>query len=349
MSYNDQDFNLDLIEDSIVLDQILTKKKQESTKYLYKYFATNDSKSQVDAYHYPLDLLTWREQICKWTYSVIDHLGLSRSTVAFSMDLFDRYLATCGNKCESTFAVLSSLTTLYIAIKINEKRKLKFSQLTGLGRGQFTPVDIERMELKILSALSWLVNPPLSADFVTSILSLLPSNVHSSVHRKMFEASQYLVEIAVCDPFFIEHRPSTIAFAAVLNVLETQIPLDCFPATSRKIFLNDLNNYLNFHRGRAKVRSARHRLRLIHSPGIDKENGNFNLNSPANVTTDSSEYSFHSPNVISATPRSGGDSRGVLPSRPRLDSFDSKGSNSSSRSITRRFLSPHNGSVVRPF
>ena len=357
MSHNNEPhFNSHSMEDSIIVDQILTMKRQESSKYLYKYFAKG-THQQLEDCHYPVDLLTWREQICKWTYSVIDHLRLSRSTVALSMDLFDRYLATCGNKCGSEFAVLSSLSTLYIAIKVHEKRKLKLSQLTGLGRGQFSSRDIERMELKVLSSLSWLVHPPLSTDFITSILSLLPDNIHPSVRRKMFECSQYLVEIAVCDPFFIEHRPSTIAFAAILNVLEAQIPFDLFPATSRNKFLDDLHNFLNFHRGRSKVRSARHRLRLIYSPG-DKENMDSTQPSADDVDSNSSmEMHAQSSNSrgrisnTSTTARGNGDSRGVLPTRPRLDSFDSKGSNSSARStisMTRRFLSPHNGSIVRP-
>ena len=69
----------------------------------------------------------WREKICHWSFNVIDHFDLSREVVAVSMSLFDRFLATRSNRCNGSTALLASLTTLHIAIKVHEVRKIKLT------------------------------------------------------------------------------------------------------------------------------------------------------------------------------------------------------------------------------
>ena len=124
------------------------------------------------------------------SYSVVDHFELSRETVAISIDLFDRYLATRGNRCNGSSALLTSLTTLYIAIKLNEPKKIKLTTLSNLSRGQFFPPDIEEMEFRILSSLDWMIHPPTVVSFVSHFLLFLPQ-VHSSVRKDIFELSRY--------------------------------------------------------------------------------------------------------------------------------------------------------------
>jgi hypothetical protein len=43
---------------------------------------------------------------------------LSRELVAISMDLFDRYVIACNNECSGNFCLLVSLTTLHLALKL---------------------------------------------------------------------------------------------------------------------------------------------------------------------------------------------------------------------------------------
>ena len=40
-------------------------------------------------------------------------------------NLFDRFLATLGNRCNGNLALLVSLTTLHIAIKLHDTKKIK--------------------------------------------------------------------------------------------------------------------------------------------------------------------------------------------------------------------------------
>jgi len=204
---------------------------------------------------------SWREKICHWSYSVVDHFELSRETVAISIDLFDRYLATRGNRCNGSSALLTSLTTLYIAIKLNEPKKIKLTTLSNLSRGQFFPPDIEEMEFRILSSLDWMVHPPTVVSFVSHFLLFLPQ-VHSSVRKDIFELARYLAELSICDAFFVDCSSSTIAYSAVLNVMD-DISLSRISAGARHRFLAELYERVGLDHRDDDVRTARERLREI--------------------------------------------------------------------------------------
>ena len=245
-------------------DRLKAMKNQENRLYDHTNFLRT---KQNAAQSLLVDSIVWREKICAWTYSVIDHFNLSRSTVAVSMNLYDRYLATCGNKCEGRFALLCSLSTLYISIKLHEPKnsleRCGISELCKLSRGQFRAKDIEDMELKILQALSWLVNPPLATDFISLVLNLLPPTVHPFVRQRIFELSQYIIELTVCDPFFIQSPASVIAFAAMLNVLEADIDCLSFSSTNRNMFLQEVQNALSLDKSDHEVRRHRKRMHNI--------------------------------------------------------------------------------------
>ena len=252
------------VQELLSIDRLKAMIQQEQRMYDHSNFL---STKQNAAPSLLVDSVVWREKICTWTYSVIDHFHLSRSTVAVSMNLYDRYLATCGDKYEGRFALLCSLSTLYISIKLHEPKstidRCGMSQLCKLSRDQFRPKDIANMELKILHALSWLVNPPLPTDFIALILNLLPHAVHPFVRQRIFELSQYIIELTVCDPFFIQTPPSVIAFAALLNVLEEDIDYLSFSSANRHIFLQNLEDTLSLHKSDQGVRRHRKRMKNI--------------------------------------------------------------------------------------
>lgn len=125
-----------------VIDRLKAMRHQEQT--LYNYWAnaadnTSQSISPVGVGEFPRAPQTavdesipplnsaWREKICHWSFNVIDHFDLSREVVAVSMSLFDRFLATRSNRCNGSTALLASLTTLHIAIKVHEVRKIKLT------------------------------------------------------------------------------------------------------------------------------------------------------------------------------------------------------------------------------
>lgn len=191
----------------------------QRSKKLHMYPAT-----AINYYH-SQNFDIWRENICSRAYSTVDYLDFSRKTVAVSMNLFDRYLATLGRseKLSSRQALLIPLTTLYISIKIHEKENTeRLSTIVQSSHQKFSKRDIFEMEIKILHSLSWLVNPPTSVDFIADLLKFLPASVPVTVRRNLYHESRYMAELSVFDYSYLvnQYLPSTIALAAIVNAIE---------------------------------------------------------------------------------------------------------------------------------
>jgi Cyclin, N-terminal domain/Cyclin, C-terminal domain len=209
---------------------------------------------------------------------------LSREVVAVSLSLFDRYFATLGNHCNGNMALLASLTTLHIAIKLHDSKKIKLCTLANLSRGQFTSKDIERMEWTILSALQWKLHPPTPYAFVEHLLLFLPQEVNVSIRKGLNEVSKYLTELAVCDAYFVDcSHSSTIAFAAILNVME-DMNYSKFSGGLRESFLTSLAYHVNLHHRSADVVDTRQRLRRMLAVSSTVYSGNTST-SNVNVVT----------------------------------------------------------------
>lgn len=210
----------------------------------------------------------WRQDICHWTYSVVDHFDLSRETVAISLSLFDRYCATLGNQCDGSIALLTSLTTLSVAVKINETKSIHLRTLADLSRKQFTAKDIERFELKLLKNLSWRVNPPTSVAFVHQLLKFV-SHAHPTIRRDMFELSRYLCELSLCDAFFCDRKPSSVAYAAILNVFDFMAKSHHISSHVSKRFIDDVECLLRLDHRAVDVIEARTRMQQMFASSLE--------------------------------------------------------------------------------
>mmetsp|Transcript_38490 Transcript_38490/g.43938 ORF Transcript_38490/g.43938 Transcript_38490/m.43938 type:complete len:335 (+) Transcript_38490:442-1446(+) len=245
----------------LAIDKILVMRKQEDGPYLYESYLPNHEDKLLN--------VAWREKITQWTYNVIDHFDLSREIVAISLSLFDRFLATRSNKCNGKIALLTSLTTLHLAIKIHDKRKIRLSTLADLSRGQFTPDNIREMEWRILNALQWKLHPPTANTFVFYLLLFLPKEINPTLRKEILELSRYFTELAMCDSVLINTKASTIAFASVLNVLENT-PCEPVPAEFRKQFIITLRKTIHLDSQAPEVIRTRERIaRILASTQID--------------------------------------------------------------------------------
>jgi lipoyl(octanoyl) transferase len=288
---------------------------QEETGYRYEsYFPALDAEelerqTQLN--------VSWREKICQWSYNVVDHFDLPREVVAISLDLFDRYLATRGNQCTGNLALLASLTTLHIAIKIHSEKNVKVATLASLSRGQFGPKHIEQMEWQVFSALGWKLHPPTLFAFISHFLMLFPSDVHHTVRKELFEVAIYMAELSVCDSYFVKLPASTIAMAAVLNVME-DMPLHKLSHRSRELFWRDVT--LGGFRS-TKIQGARDRLKAMFmtTPGAATATTEHSLTSSPTSTTDMQVDETEDPTIDSCN-------SSYYRPRVRSNSTDSKGS-----------------------
>lgn len=245
--------------DSIV-DRVLVMRRQEEGPYDYASYLLDGDDSKLN--------FSWREKITHWSYNVIDHFDLSREVVAISLNLFDRFLATRGNKCNGNLALLTSLTTLHLAIKVHDTKKIRLTTLANLSRGQFGPSHIEEMEWVILNALQWKLHPPTAYSFIFHLLLFLPQEANPSVRKELFELSRYLTELAACDSSMVEAKASTIAFAAILNVMD-DISYAHLSAGLREKFLTDLLDKTHLNYRAPSVVQARERIASMFASNLN--------------------------------------------------------------------------------
>ncbi len=291
---------------------------------------------------------TWREQICLWSYRVVDHFDIPREIVEISLNLFDRFMASRGNRCNSNLALLASLTTLHLAIKIHSAdKRIKISTMANLSRGQFSARHIETMEWQILKAVGWKLHPPTVFAFISYFLRLLPSSEEADglVRKDLFELSVYMAELSVCDSFFIHSTASTVAFAAVLNAME-RMPYSRLSQAVREAFLQDLAQNLDLHCRAPHIMVACNRLMLMLTD-VSKEvpsmeaGGTYEGHSSSwlGLENTAPAPSVRSSGSSSSRQRHGGM---LFGSRPRLGSSDS------SKGSCRYSPSPHRRQVVAP-
>lgn len=175
----------------------------------------------------------WREKICEWCYQVVDHFDFNRQVVAIALNYLDRYLAL--RPVNRKIFQLAAMTCLFIAIKMNESKVLSLSAFLSLSRGYFQAEHVLAMEHAILRALSWKVNPPTPIVQAKYLLFILPKFVQRKA--EILEITRFLTEISVCDYFFVPHKPSTIALAALFTAYDI-VGTDVITDDARQYFVN---------------------------------------------------------------------------------------------------------------
>jgi hypothetical protein len=163
-----------------------------------------------------------RESMPEWAYKVVEFLEFGQETVEIAMNFLDRFLlkgtGSDALACTKLFQ-LAAMSCLYLSIKCHEEIVLDSKFMANLSQGLFTYEQVEDMELKVLSALGFRVNPPTALAFVREFLELT-GNVSSEMKSKAYALCEPQVQIAVIDHNFINVKASTIALFALLNSLK---------------------------------------------------------------------------------------------------------------------------------
>lgn len=217
-------------------DQLHTMLKQESspaytcTDYLSSLpeYETHLSKPITS---FPIDAAC-RVKMAQWCFQVVDYANFKRSTVSFAITLLDRFLSchqSCPHVmksllCRKTYQ-LTCMTCLFMAIKTNETADVSGNVFSNLSRDAFVAEDLTSMELKILQTLQWRINGPTPFDLLQYITLVLPCFSKSRLSEtdlvNIVELSSFQLDLSVGDYYFMTEKRSTIAIAALCNVLET--------------------------------------------------------------------------------------------------------------------------------
>jgi len=214
---------------------------------------TNESGSGTSQPHHQINR-NWRNQICKWTYEVVDHYDLKREVVSAAMNYLDRYLGSYVGIVGKNLFQLVSMTCLYLSIKLNEHDPLviegcrsSMDTILQLSNGIFTLQEMETKERELLQTLQWRVHPPTSQLFVGQFLlctrrlsSARSSSIMKQKQKELHDIALFTVELSVMDYFFITYNNSDIAVAALLNAMEQSSS-----STAGQILQRDFLSFLN--------------------------------------------------------------------------------------------------------
>jgi len=182
-----------------------------------------------------------RRNMIDWYYQVADFCHLNYETLEVATSYLDRFIATeTGSKAltDSDYFQLAGMTSLYTAVKIYEVEVMDLAILSKLSHGLYSEEEIERTEMEILTALQWRVNPPTALAFVRRFLHIIPSYAAktttsnstststSTMNDTIYNLSQIQTELSLRDNRLLTVRNSTIAFASLMNSLESISCLD---------------------------------------------------------------------------------------------------------------------------
>jgi hypothetical protein len=182
-----------------------------------------------------------RESMIDWSYKVIDFLGFKHEMVEIAINYLENFLLTpTGSKaltCTKLFQ-LATMACLYLAIKIHADLVLDSKFMANLSQGLFSYNQVEEMEMHVLTALSWRVNPPTALAFVREFLDLLPSSVSQEMKKKAYTLCEPQIEVSVIDYNFVNVKASTVAHFAVMNALKV-LAMD-------SVILSHINSLLSY-------------------------------------------------------------------------------------------------------
>ena len=144
---------------------------------------------------------------------------MDRDLVFIAMSFFDRFLSRY--QVDETLTQLVAMTCLYLAIKVHSSKKISISSIVSLSRGVFRLDQVVKMELCVMKSLNWYLNPPTPSTFV-DVLSPIMEEITNDEHitAEIKDNAKYLLELSVCDGYFVSKHPSLIGHAAIIVAMK---------------------------------------------------------------------------------------------------------------------------------
>eukprot|EP00566_Odontella_aurita_P020302 CAMPEP_0113528290 /NCGR_PEP_ID=MMETSP0015_2-20120614/1763_1 /TAXON_ID=2838 /ORGANISM="Odontella" /LENGTH=366 /DNA_ID=CAMNT_0000426807 /DNA_START=658 /DNA_END=1758 /DNA_ORIENTATION=- /assembly_acc=CAM_ASM_000160 len=184
-----------------------------------------------------------RKKMCSWSYHIIDHFHMPREVVSTAFAILDLFLSN-GKNCDVTTFKLASMTCLYISSKTsNRSFHLYPHSLAALSRDEFTECHFLAMELAVLEAVGWRVNPPTASAFVDEFIQLLPTN--DGTREAICLRAHFYSELSVLDYCFVPEQKSDVAVSCLLNAMDESVPCIGLRASRqlRGEFLREVQEY----------------------------------------------------------------------------------------------------------
>merc|ERR1712224_844155 len=104
-----------------------------------------------------------RKTMARWAYSIADLCQYKKETIAIALNVLDRFLSTTIGRnvlFDRSQFQLATMTAIYSSVKIHEQQVMPPQLVSSLSRSVHSIPAIEAMELKMLMAIEWRINPP---------------------------------------------------------------------------------------------------------------------------------------------------------------------------------------------
>ncbi|KAL7541364.1 hypothetical protein ACHAXR_010841 [Thalassiosira sp. AJA248-18] len=177
----------------------------------------------------------WRFRIARWMLRASDEFSLSRETALIALSYCDRFLLK--KKISRHLFQVVAITCLLVSSKLFEKRPIKVATLVNYTQGKFTRNEVLKMEAELVASIGSHMYPPTAGAFVLMFLNEYFSS--STLTSTAIESCQFMIELATCDFYFVTHKQSKLAKAAIFVTLE-QTHLKLSPELIQTNFTEDI-------------------------------------------------------------------------------------------------------------
>ncbi len=157
---------------------------------------------------------------------------------------------------------VASITCLFIAQKVYNGSSLFSKTLSDLSDGEVSSADIIQMESMIINVLSFELCPTIACSYVRSFYALLPQSAQNAAGQDLIHIATFLTELSVMDISFKNLEQSSIAFAAILNALDS-MDQNLFLTREKEDFLRKIECSLGFSESEKTILRLRRKLAVL--------------------------------------------------------------------------------------
>ncbi|XP_050834964.1 G1/S-specific cyclin-E1 isoform X3 [Serinus canaria] len=168
-----------------------------------------------------------RTILLDWLMEVCEAYKLHRETFYLAQDFFDRFMATQQDVVK-TLLQLIGVTSLFIAAKLEEIYPPKLHQFAYVTDGACTEDEIISMELIIMKALNWNLNPLTVVSWLNIYLQVAYLNDLYEVMlpqypQQIFVQITELLDLCVLDIGCLEYTYGILAASALYHFSSSEL------------------------------------------------------------------------------------------------------------------------------
>ncbi|CAI9769965.1 unnamed protein product [Fraxinus pennsylvanica] len=165
-----------------------------------------------------------RKQAVEWILKVNAHYRFSALTAILAVNYLDRFLYSLHFQKDKPWMIqLAAVTCLSLAAKVEETHVPLLLDLQVENTNyMFEPKTIRRMELLVLSALKWRMNPVTPLSFLDHMIRRL--GLKSYIHLEFLRKCENFLLSILPDSRFARYLPSVVATATMLRVIHQVEP-----------------------------------------------------------------------------------------------------------------------------